>query len=93
MTRSLGYPSAEDLLAGARQTTGRSDFGPGDFREGLEVLLESLEREGDLSSNAAARVVGELRRRLNNRLEVEAWYDAHPEIEISHLCRPRRGRC
>ena len=58
-----------------------SDFGPGDFREGLDVLLESLERDADLSPATDADVVGDLRRRLVNRLEVEAWYREHPEIE------------
>ena len=30
------YPTPEALLAGAIEATGLSDFGPGDFREGLE---------------------------------------------------------
>ena len=42
------YPSAEQLLAEAVETAGLSDFGPGDFRDGLDVLLDSLERDGDL---------------------------------------------
>jgi hypothetical protein len=75
------YPSAEQLLDAATASAGLSDFGPGDFRDGLIALLESLERDGDLSEAAAARVVGDFRRRLVNRLEVEAWYDAHPEID------------
>ena len=74
------YPSGDQLLAEAMQATGRSDFGPGDFREGLDVLLESLERDADLSPATDADVIGDLRRRLVNRLEVEAWYRDHPEI-------------
>jgi hypothetical protein len=75
------YPSADQLLAEAREAGGSSDFGPGDFRVGLDVLLESLERDGDLSPTAAEKVTGDLRRRLTNRLEVEAWYADHPEID------------
>ncbi len=74
------YPSSDLLLAEAMQETGISDFGPGDFREGLDVLLESLERDGDLSPATDADVIGNFRRRLVNRLEVEAWYRDHPEI-------------
>ena len=74
------YPSSEVLLAEAMEATGCSDFGPGDFREGLDVLLESLERDADLSPATDADVIGDLRRRLVNRLEVEAWYREHPEI-------------
>jgi hypothetical protein len=75
------YPSAEQLLDEAAAEAELSDFGPGDFREGLEVLLDSLECDGDLDPAADTAVVGDLRRRLVNRLEVEAWYARHPEVE------------
>ncbi|MDT3439251.1 sulfotransferase [Pseudofrankia sp. BMG5.37] len=75
------YPSADQLLDEAAEQTGLSDFGPGDFRDGLTVLLDSLERDGDLSPGADAAVIGDFRRRLVNRLEVEAWYREHPEVD------------
>jgi hypothetical protein len=75
------YPSADQLLDEAVEQTGLSDFGAGDFREGLTVLLDSLERDGDLSPDTDAAVGGDLRRRLVNRLEVEAWYAEHPEVD------------
>jgi hypothetical protein len=74
------YPSGEQLMADAMQATGLSDFGPGDFREGLDVLLESLERDADLSPATDADVIGLIRTRLVNRLELEAWHRDHPEI-------------
>ncbi len=74
------YPSRDVLMAEAMEATGLDDFGPGDFRDGLDVLLESLERDGALSPASDAGVIGDLRRRLVNRLEVEAWYREHPEI-------------
>ncbi len=75
------YTSADQLLGEAVAQAGLSDFGAGDFREGLTVLLDSLERDGDLSPDTDATVVGDLRRRLVNRLEVEAWYVEHPDVE------------
>jgi hypothetical protein len=75
------YPTAEQLLDEAVQQAGLIDFGPGDFREGLEALLASLERDGDLHPDTDVAVVGDLRRRLVNRLEVEAWYLEHPEVD------------
>ena len=76
------YPDADSLLADARASTGLDDFGPGDFRAGLDVLLESFERDTDLNpATDAAGVADDLRRRLVNRLEVEAWYADHPEID------------
>jgi Sulfotransferase family len=75
------YPASDQLLAEAIQESGLSDFGPGDFSDGLAILLESLERDGDLSPKADEGVLRDFRRRLVNRLEVEAWYSEHPEIE------------
>jgi hypothetical protein len=75
------YPSPDQLIEEATGIAGLSDFGPGDFREGLTVLLDSLERDGDLSPQSDGAVVGEFRRRLVNRLEVEAWYVTHPEVD------------
>ena len=78
---SARYPDAETLLAQAAEQAGHDDFGPGDFREGLAVLLDSLRVDGDLGQDTADRVVGDFRRRLVNRLEVEAWYREHPEVD------------
>lgn len=64
----------------AREVTGLADFGPGDFRDGLDVLLESLARDACLSPATDEAVVGDVRRRLVNRLEAEAWYRDHPEV-------------
>jgi hypothetical protein len=68
-------------MAEASLATGLTDFGPGDFREGLEVLLESLTRDADLDPTTDAAVIGRFRDRLVNRLEVEAWLHDHPAIE------------
>ncbi len=75
-------------MAEAMEETGLSDFGPGDFREGLDVLLDSLEHDADLNPARDASVIGDLRRRLANRLEVEAWYREHPELEKLSLRGP-----
>lgn len=72
------YPSADELCARAVERTGLSDFGPGDFHEGLEVLLDSLAADAALAPATDAAVLGELSRRLQNRLRVEAWYAQHP---------------
>lgn len=70
------------------EATELSDFGPGDFRQGLDMVLDSLERDGDLSPDADAAVIGDFRRRLVNRLEVEAWYSDHPEIALLPIRGP-----
>ena len=82
------YPFSQQLIDEAVAEAGLSDFGPGDFREGLEMLLGSLERDSDLDPAVDEKVVGDLRRRLVNRLKVEAWYAAHPEIEDVEIAGP-----
>jgi hypothetical protein len=75
------YPTSEALMADATAAANAFDFGPEDFRHGLDVLLDSLERDADLDLSADARVLRVLRRRLINRLEVEQWYREHPGLE------------
>ena len=84
----MRYPSPDQLLEEAVTEAGHADFGPGDFREGLAVLLESLERDGDLHPDTDVAVIGDLRRRLVNRLEVEAWYVEHPEVDDVSISGP-----
>lgn len=82
------YPTADVLLAEATEASGLTDFGPGDFRDGLAVLLDSLEHDGDLDPRTDPHQVDALRRRLVNRLEVEAWYRDRPEIAESAVQGP-----
>lgn len=82
MSRHHRYPSADTLLDEASDATGGlGEFGPGDFREGLEVLLASLAEDADLHPDTDETVIATLRGRLVNRLLVEDWYRRHPEIE------------
>ena len=82
------YPTRDELMAEAAARAGHADFGPGDFREGLDVLLESLERDADLAPETDRDVIGVLRRRLANRLGVGAWYREHPEIADLRVAGP-----
>jgi hypothetical protein len=82
------YPTADQLLEDAVREGGHADFGPGDFRMGLEVLLDSLEHDGDLDPRTDTAVVDDLRRRLVNRLEVERWYAEHPEVDDVTIAGP-----
>lgn len=93
-----GYPAAEDLLTRAVERTGLVDFGPGDFRDGLDVMLESLAADAPYGPDGRAAAVSLIERRLDNRLRVEAWLDAHPaaaaapiEEPVSIVGLPRTG--
>jgi hypothetical protein len=73
------------LLLEARERTGLSDFGEGSFREPLAKLLEAIEREARLTPAGRAgqrtRIVG----LLSARLQRQAWFTRHPEIEAERV--------
>ena len=71
MTR---YLTADQLLDKAVAEAGPEEFGPGDFRDGLEVLLDSLERDGDLHPDTDAAVMGDLCRREQRPAEQKAMH-------------------
>jgi len=75
------YPSSDELMEAARAQAGLSDLGGDDFREGLDRFLASLEGEVSLSEASANQQINGIKRRLSNRLEIEAWRAAHPEVD------------
>jgi hypothetical protein len=88
MSGAFRYPTADELVEAARAETGLRSFGEGDFGEGLERLLISLQTEVSLGGAAAAGMVAGMRRRLANRLEVEGWISAHREVEAVKVGSP-----
>jgi hypothetical protein len=77
-----------DLHESATRITGLSDFGAGDYSDGLAVLLESYARDAGLTAlgRKAARVG--LRGALAARLVAEAGFAAHPEHATVPIERP-----
>jgi len=78
----------EALLAVARRATGLDDFGAPEFREGLAVLADSLEREADLSPLGRVVIRGQLVRNLATRLRVLDWAKRHPEVREERIAPP-----
>jgi len=73
--------NVKDLLARAsEQAGGLADFGPGNYREALEVLSDSLAREAGLSPQGAQLLAGKLLAQLVNRLVIQDYCRRHPEI-------------
>jgi Sulfotransferase family len=72
--------TVSDLVAEAVGQTGRDDFGDDSFREGLEVLTESLAAEADLTELGEEILGLRFRMLLANRLRVEGVYRMHPDI-------------
>lgn len=82
--RALGLPlgrlDADAILSAVRRRTGLDDLGDGPIHEGHPRLVESLEREADLTPMGRLIARRELGRVLENRLRlVDAW-KRHPGI-------------
>jgi len=76
------------LMERACERTGLEDFGGDGFREGLEVLCRALEQEAELHDTGREVAAQHLLRLLANRLRIEAWLAAHPEIEEQAVPEP-----
>jgi hypothetical protein len=78
----------EALLADAERETGLADFGDASFREGLDVLADSLEREADLTTLGRIAIRAQLVRNLATRLRVLDWAKRQPEVREERIVRP-----
>ncbi|HTV96376.1 MAG TPA: sulfotransferase [Steroidobacteraceae bacterium] len=79
------------LLERARQQTGLDDFGAESFREGLGILVASLDEEANLNETGRSAMDMQLVDLLANRLQVEHWYRRHPEIGDQEILAPLFG--
>jgi Sulfotransferase family len=76
------------LLESARRSTGLSDFGDEDWREPFRVLIHSMDADADLNLMGRIRTRSEILQLLEARLQIEATYKRHPEIEEEEIVQP-----
>jgi hypothetical protein len=79
---------ADYLLRTAQKNTGLDDFGEDDFRQPMALLLDSLEKEAELSLLGRMVAKADLLRTLENRLGIVALLKQHPEITERPIERP-----
>ncbi|HEY0958501.1 MAG TPA: sulfotransferase [Novosphingobium sp.] len=77
-----------DLLDKAKADTGLEHFGEDTFREGLEIVVDSAEREGRMNENGRTGFYGIVNLLLTTRLQIEDWYRRHPEIDDEAVEQP-----
>ncbi|MGZ8752548.1 MAG: sulfotransferase family protein [Acidimicrobiia bacterium] len=70
----------DDLLDHARGLTGLDDFGGEEFLEPLRILLDSVERDGDLHVVGRILTRTDLLRVLINRLQIADEFHRRPEL-------------
>ncbi len=80
--------NVDELLEQASASTGLDDFGPQSFREGLDVLVDSVERESRLHDDGRALLSSMIRTRLVNRAQLYDWHRRHPEIGDEEIPAP-----
>ncbi len=81
----------DELIADARDQTGLDDFGDDSFREGLEVLVRSLQGEAKLNAMGQEAMRGRLVSLLGQRLQIEDWFRRYPEMGEEPIAAPLIG--
>jgi len=90
--QELRLPAPEldvhDLLATARRQALLEDFGPGDFRPGLDLLVDSINADVR-PDRAGAQLLRELiGAQLRNRVGVRDWSKKNPDSRIEAISAP-----
>jgi len=83
--------TSRDLIAEARTRTGLEDLGEDSFRESLERLLDSVNREAKFTDVGAYAFREMMIQSFTNRLQIEDWYRRHPEIDDEEIIAPVFG--
>src|SRR5688572_3390629 len=78
----------EALLSAARREAKRDDFGSRDFEQGLRVLVESAEREANLTLIGRIGMRGVIVNALTTRLLREELKKTRPELFRRELADP-----
>ncbi len=79
------------LIDAACERAGSDDFGTDTWREGLDVLVGSLNGEAALNEVGVGAMTDQIVGYLVNRLEVEQWYGRYPEIDDQRIVSPLFG--
>jgi hypothetical protein len=91
VARRLGVGGALDagrLLDAAQKSTGLHDFGPDSFREGLAVLVQSLEHDARLTTIGRLAAKTRIVNLLETRLRLVEHRRRHPAVAAEEITRP-----
>ncbi len=81
----------DELVSSACERAGSDDFGGDSWRQGLEVLVDSLDTEAALNEMGQAAMADQIVGYLASRLRIEQTYAAHPEIDDQQIVAPLFG--
>jgi Sulfotransferase family len=81
----------DQLVALACERAGSQEFGGDSWREGLEILVHSLNTEAALNEMGLGAMTDQIIGYLVNRLQIEQWYERYPEIDQQQIVAPLFG--
>jgi hypothetical protein len=79
------------LINRARATTSLDDFGDESYREGLDRLVASADSQARFTTQGREIFDSQVVDLLSRRLEIEYWYQQHPEIDEQEIVAPLIG--
>ena len=85
---SASAPPADKLVTHASERAGFHDFGGDSWREGLRLLVDSVESTPGVNPGGRDFVYGQFADALWNRLRIVDYLDQHPEIRAQPVQRP-----
>ena len=83
-----GRLNSDALVTKAQESAELDDFGPDGWQEGFEILVDSVNDEGNLSQLGRMIVGGLLDSTLQMRLRVVDWANSHPDVARQQVTAP-----
>ncbi len=78
----------EDILAEAKQRSGLTDFGPDDFLERLDLLIDSWSADPGINNLGRMSLRNKLVQHATSRLLIHHTLEQHPEIDDIPITAP-----
>ena len=84
----MATTSVDEVVERASALTDVTDTAPQHFLENLTAVVESINNEAALTDAGLQGILGQLVPAFRNRIEVDAYVAAHPEVDQSRLPAP-----
>ena len=81
-------PRIDELVARACERAGLDDFGSDSWREGLTLLVQTVESSPGVNAGGRDYVYGQFVDALWNRLRIVDYLKHHPEVSAERIERP-----
>ena len=81
-------PNVDELVARACERAGLDDFGDDSWREGLTLLVQTVESSPGVNAGGRDYVYGQFVDALWNRLRIVDYRKHHPEVSAERIERP-----